>query len=265
MKFSFSNQEKIRQPDIFVAVAVTAFKLLRTFGHLIKNLHINFLLFENSVLHEMIVKYLTEYCSECLNQFSVDMCPNKCLFKFIQRPMTNLKTLHVEKCFIGNELAFNTIFPILETLKLGTNRYTNPSAIRVHFPTVKNLYFSDDNAFGSKKCQENDIDELLKLNPQLEKVLLILQNNYNSNFVQRLNKYCPVEIYPFDCYWFGTYVTYEKSTYCFNAKVIELIEGSDEYINTLEELGFKLYYKKYLQRDKDEIFFSRRRNLQIKL
>lgn len=64
VSLNFRMEEDIfsSPPGIFVTDRLSAFKLLRNFGHLIKNLYANFLLF--NVRAQKIEHYLDEYCSE---------------------------------------------------------------------------------------------------------------------------------------------------------------------------------------------------------
>lgn len=183
-----------------------ALKLLRNFGHLITNLHLDYKLFYLNIhtwngppivhpLCKEIEHYLEEYCSESLRQISFQSNVNinhHEVLKDVQKSFKNVKIVHTQLCRFGDVLPFNKVFPNLNTLKLGSNQYENRSAIRVHFPSVENLWFFDKIfLIGGAKFKEEDIEEMLKLNSQFKSSLLYLKDVYNSNFIARLKEYCP--------------------------------------------------------------------------
>lgn len=174
-----------------------AFKILRNFGHLIPNLHVQFYLFyavEKNVgpmTMKTFENYLEQYCAESLVELSFE---HSCytLFEGIEKQFTCLKTLHANICTFGEKLPFNKLFPNLQNLELGWNCYRNTTAIRVHFPVLKNLWFYDHMYFNSDlKFQKEDIEELLKLNPQLEKSTIIFLEKHSPDFIRHINKHYP--------------------------------------------------------------------------
>lgn len=187
-----------------------ALKLIRNFGHLLTNLHIEYRLFYVNcfgynfnynyphciALCKEIELYLEEYCSESLRQISIQgskYSDRHRTLENIKKPFNNVETVYVEKCrFNSEKLPINEVFPSVRTLKLGCNTYDNPSVIRAHFPSVQHLWFHDKNFLsGYGTFQEEDIEEMLKLNPQLKTSLLYLVDNYSRNFTTRLKEYFP--------------------------------------------------------------------------
>lgn len=187
---SCSTEIKIRCPDIFVIDRVVALKLLRNFGHLMKDLHISMLLFYYPELCRLVESYLFEYCTESVNRLTVT--DNFISFENIQKPLKNVKTLHMEEITFRRELPFNKNFPNLQSLKLGRNTYWNPSSIRVHFPMLTHLAFYDRMMHSTcSRFQEEDIELLLKMNPQLEKLELVLDHKYSAELIQRMHENLP--------------------------------------------------------------------------
>ena len=82
-------------PKIFMDEPILLFKLLRNFGHLIRNLKIEFSLFDTEC-GIAIQSYLEEYCSDSLQRFSFE--PNELIkhFENLQRPFKNLLALKID-------------------------------------------------------------------------------------------------------------------------------------------------------------------------
>lgn len=70
-------------------------KLLRNFGHLVKNLGIDFLDMDSRIRDE-IEKYLSIYCSGSLERFFFVCRDWSVCFENIQKPLKMLKALHIE-------------------------------------------------------------------------------------------------------------------------------------------------------------------------
>lgn len=252
------------EPDICVPHQVIAFKFLRNFGHLITNLHLDYNLFFNLKKYpnqyeacKFIEHYLAEYCFESLRKISLQGSSNTgsyIIFKDIERPFINVENVHMEECTFGKELPFNKLFPNLKTLKLGSNIYRETSAIRVQFNSLQNLWFHDKIYQCFEKFDEEDIVEMYKLNPQLEKSMLSLWFAYSPNFIVRLQEYCPnLQLLPYCTY------DYHCSFFSFNAFHFKHyfdgritftdimascpIKISNKYKNALEKL-FDFYVRK---------------------
>lgn len=206
-RFCEEIPKPVSEPAICVSQPVMALKLLRNFGHLITNLHIDYSLFYLKNIHTLenphyvfplckeIEHYLEEYCSESLREISFQSSCNTfnhIMLEEIQKPFNNVKMVHTQCCKFRDVFPFNKVFPNLHTLKLGMNHYTKRSAIRVHFSSVENLWFFDG-AFRNPFMTFNEkvIEDMLKLNPQLKNALLYLIHDYNSNLIARVKKYCP--------------------------------------------------------------------------
>lgn len=278
-RFCEEVPQPVSEPVICVSHPVMPLKLLRNFGHLITNLHIDYSLFylrniytlENPhyvypyvfPLCKEIDHYLEEYCSESLREISFQ---SSCLtfthimLEEVQKPFNNVKMVHTQCCRFRDVLPFNKVFPNLHTLKLGMNQYIKSSAIRVHFPSVENLWFFD-RAFQnpSKILNEEDIEDMLKLNPQLKNALFYLRHDYNSNFIARLREYCPnLQFlqngrYPFNHSFFSFIAFYNKRHLKDGRKTFtgltesNPIKISDKYKNTLQEL-FELNMRNHFAR-----------------
>lgn len=208
--------------------------------------------------------YLSEYCSESLREISLQghFCTNlhMNIFEDVHKPFVNVTTVHTEECRFGQELPFNIVFPNVQTLKLGFNAWENLLAIRMQFNSVKHLWFFDRTSLNSFiKLKEEDIEEVFKLNPQIQSSVLILRFKYSSNFIARLQKYCPnvqvshytgefayYSFFSFSAFYFK-FASFSK---CFHRETFTHVPKlfkfkiSDKYANSLQKLG-EFYSKMY--------------------
>lgn len=166
-----------------------AVKFLRIFGHLIVKLFIDFSIISFPRHYEWLVQYLCEYGSNSINELWLQRIPNSVSFPAhfdLARPFMNVRILEMSECVIKNEFQFGVMFPNLHTLRLDENAYRNTSVIRTHFPSVKHLSFDGRILYSLKRFESDDIAELLRLNPQLEKLELKLHARFSdeSNIIQ---------------------------------------------------------------------------------
>lgn len=168
---------------LFVHNSVTALKFLRNFGHLLWNMQLNCKVLSPK-LNVEFTHYLFKYCSKSLQSFSMYHNSSEFLFPDNNNNVfTNLFKLKMEKCTFGRELNLNKMFPNVSILHLGPNRYEYPEAIRVNLPSVKELIIQP-NTF-----EEEDIKEVLKMNPQLER--LTICPIYYIELIRWINEWLP--------------------------------------------------------------------------
>lgn len=173
-KNSYPHRNRITNPSVTL-------KLLRNFGHLISDLQINFALF-NVKICKRIENYLAEYCSKSLSFLSLRCNPFIELFEDIETPFTNVYSLEMESCcFLKSKIQFDEMFPRLRFLQLDSNRYETRSVVNTAIPFLRSLAILRD-------LNEHDILESLKLNKQIEKLLLI---KYTPNLIRSLNDCLP--------------------------------------------------------------------------
>lgn len=257
-RFCEVQPQPVEEPNICVTHPVTALKTLRNFGHLITNLHLEYMLFflpkkmpyNHTKFCKFIEHYLSEYCSKSLQQISLqgNLCTSiHTILEDIHKPFYGVKAVHIEKCAFGEVLPFNTVFPNLQSLKLGFNAWNCPSAIRNKFNSLENLWF-EDRIFlvGQAKFEEKDIEDFFRLNPQLQNAVLNLWINTNSNFTARLQKYCSnLQIRHCSQYqrsYFSFDAFFNKEGYGNRKTFTEIPESSPikislKYKNSLEKLG----------------------------
>lgn len=164
-------------------------KFLRIFGHLIVNISIDFTMFRYREHQRTLVQYLIEYGSNSFIDLTLGLIAHPFPEYFDpERPFTSVRILQFELCdFRRNSLSsINTIFPKIHTLKLGQNTYKLSSAVKVHFPSVKHLSFDGQIIPRNLEFESNDVEELLRLNPHIEKLELQLPDRLyaDSNVIQ---------------------------------------------------------------------------------
>lgn len=188
--YRVSPGERCVWPDILIVRRVLSLKFLRNFGHLISNLHVQFLTYHldgvnvfanyNYKLIIIFLEYLCEYGSKSIIRLSLEQTHIPLLMN-IKVPLTSVKVLRIQRCRMEGLYLINTLFPNLHTLNLGENYYVPNSTIQCHFPTVKCLAFNDDwYRFYTKAFERDDIEQLLRLNPQLEELKLTINHSFNS-------------------------------------------------------------------------------------
>lgn len=141
-------EQPILEPDICVTCPLIALKILRNFGHLITNLHLDYNLFffpdaqRNPKFFKFIECYLAEYCSESLQQISLQgglLTYHRKIFEHIQKPFINVNMVQTEQCSFGEELPYQKVFPNLKTLKHERNNVENVSVIPFKLTSLENL------------------------------------------------------------------------------------------------------------------------------
>lgn len=89
-------------PQIFITKPVLVFKLLRNFGHMIRNLGINFRKLNAKICTEM-ENYLAKYCAESLQRLSHDCNRTKIPFYNLPNPLKNVIALTIETTSINKQ------------------------------------------------------------------------------------------------------------------------------------------------------------------
>lgn len=83
-----------KNPEIFIKEPKLVFKILRNFGHMIRNLAIDFS-FINVKCCAEIENYLSEYCSESLQRLSLTCNISRIPFEYLQKPFQNVTAVKV--------------------------------------------------------------------------------------------------------------------------------------------------------------------------
>lgn len=139
----------VQYPRIFIKSPLALFKLLRNFGHLIRNLGVD--LRELSAnIYTAIEIYLVEYCSNSLERFAFKIY-NYHIFEHLQKPFDKLIVLAVQaKLELGQRNSFQFIneinLPNLQSLCLSAYRINQQDRIHhknVEYLTVSSVHIID--------------------------------------------------------------------------------------------------------------------------
>lgn len=168
--------------NIIVQKPLMALKLLRNFGHLIWDLQLSLRFFRSEIV-AAITHYLSQYCSKSL--YSLSLCGNstKIPFECIENVFINLEILRVDLCKFELDLMFGKIFPNLRVLNLGANRYESPQTMIDNLPSLSHLTMQVN------KFEENDIEAMIKRNPQLERLEIFPV--YSLQLIKSINECLP--------------------------------------------------------------------------
>lgn len=109
----------------------------------------------------------------------------KCLFEDIKNPFLNVTDLTISFCILGPKL-FGKLFPNVQSLTLGGNLYKSFSVTQEHLPNLKTLKIRP---YFSRKDHEGDGMEMIKLNPQLETLFLLIEEKCGTKYLQSISKY----------------------------------------------------------------------------
>lgn len=156
-------------------------------------------MFKRKEYYKTAVQYLAEYGSNSFIELSLQ---NSQMFPFPEHfseiPFKSVRILQIELFYFDRDIPINRLFPNVQTLKLGQNNYEYTSTIRMHVPSVKHLFFDSLIYPNDLKFGTDDVLELLKMNPQLEKLdlqLICLNNTtsspWDSKIIQKLKDILP--------------------------------------------------------------------------
>ncbi|XP_055307736.1 uncharacterized protein LOC129572435 [Sitodiplosis mosellana] len=171
------------QPDVDVDDRGKALKLLRNFGHLVSHLFFSTYKgrYEPVEFVFLIENYLAEYCSKTLKHLELTH-PPMILFKEIRNPFINIENidLHGYQAPIC-EFPFSSVFPNLNLLQIWFSCFSEEFT-PICIPQMKKLSLfggrihqrSELNVNRATNFEENEIKEMLRLNPQLEELKLNL-------------------------------------------------------------------------------------------
>lgn len=135
-------------PQIGISNPILAFKLLRNFGHMIRNLGIDFTVFNAKICAE-IENYLVEYCCDSLQRLSL-VCGSldnlmKIPFDDLKKPLKNVTTVKIQTIHNTklNHIRFinqNNLPNVKHILIYHDATYLDDSEQKIHYETVE--YFT---------------------------------------------------------------------------------------------------------------------------
>ncbi|XP_055320233.1 uncharacterized protein LOC129577369 isoform X1 [Sitodiplosis mosellana] len=195
------------EQDICLWNPVWTLKFLRNFGHVTSHIVLRLVHRIGAYGYEYnkttaalvfhIESYVEKYCSKSIRRLGLDS-PPKFLFKEIQTSFINLENIAFYYYYPLCEVSFSN-FPNLKSIELHlswreSNLICIPNVKIFHIEARKNIQSLGLN------YEENEIKELLKLNPQIEDLKLRIENTqsihglfkYSDIIFQGLNENLPM-------------------------------------------------------------------------
>lgn len=130
-------------PEIFITKPITYFKLLRNFGHMTRNLGINFIILNAKICAE-IENYLSKYCSDSLERFSLICNRTKIPFDNLQKPFKKVVALKIHTILEQHrdhiQYLNETNYPNLQHLLI-YNRGNLKNSEKIHYEYIEHFTF----------------------------------------------------------------------------------------------------------------------------
>lgn len=187
-------------------VPVKALKLLRNFGHVVSYIYLHLDSHYYSQYHSAfqhyrfrpalenhIESYVAKYCSMSLRRFQFNE-PPRLLFEENQNSFINVERIDFSNYSPLCDVPFSKFFPNLKHIQLYIYRTVWDRSILIAIPSMRSLYiyatFISRNR--DSNLEENDINELLKLNPQIEELEINLGDGFKDVIFQNFNVNLPM-------------------------------------------------------------------------
>ncbi|XP_055307320.1 uncharacterized protein LOC129571540 [Sitodiplosis mosellana] len=254
---------RIYRNRIYLWDPVISLKVVRNFGHITSHIAVGCRLPKDgkkTAFVSFLMSSLEKYCSKSLRELT-DRTNNLLFLKEIRNPFINVEKIFCTwVSFSTSEIPFNTLFPNLKSLDVAwisgstsempfctlfpnleslKTSISNKVAVRIASPSMKHLCITTPMFH-----EENIVYELLKLNPQLEKLEIDFKNIFRHIMFSR-----DVNLPKLKDLFLRTYFkTYNVQRYHFdNVTNFHLVVNSDlAYVpftfNKLERFQFTSYY-----------------------
>lgn len=182
--FDFDETDK----GVEVRYAKTAIKMLKKFGHSIRNLKIQNIVrneFHAQIDIKEVYNLIEEHCSETLSELHLEWMKEN-FFANITIPFKNVKSVSLlgEIGGLGNDqLNFQQMFPSLRRLRLNDVRNQNITTLETEFPHLDHLhvYIQKYDQYGY--LAESVTMGLIRNNPHIRSIVLINSGANMLHFV----------------------------------------------------------------------------------
>lgn len=171
---SIQDKEIETEDVLFVNDFDTILKVLKYFGHFIKNLMVT----SNSPLSANEMKNVTSsinlHCADNLVQFQISS-DHLGFFKYMTKPFKNVGTLMIKGGFdslASSTLKFDELFPAIRELSIGYIYITDQSSLVVHLPHLEYLYVEARQLNAPQFLKFVNLKKLLRKNRQISKLEL---------------------------------------------------------------------------------------------
>lgn len=185
----------LRSNEITINSLLLSLRLLRCFGHLIRDLRIQY-----QFMHEpRLDYYISEYCANSLDEIGI-FFPAKEAMGNLTKPFAKCKKVGLIAVHSDNKFTdFNQWFPQMRTLNLLVSHSANLSYLDKHFPNLENMKVGDIVEISRRISHfEPNVSNLLRSNPQFRD--LEFGVSLNGAFLQSISAYLQrVEILTIFC------------------------------------------------------------------
>lgn len=148
------------------------------FGQKIQNLQIKYLAAKTE-------KLITKHCADSVIVLTLCSSIN---FDQINKPFEMVQSLVLDGCVLGkNSSQLNIWFPNIVSLRLRKIQSIHSASLETHFPNINHLTILDQ----TMEIPLNTVVNMLRLNPQLNSLSLVMKCNYNVKFLRAISEYLP--------------------------------------------------------------------------
>lgn len=189
---SFGKSEKIMYFHDGIALTDLKFaaKVLKTFGHKIRNLIISYTTNIDKIQTQKINKYINTFCAESLIELHFKGFVGDPLIEMSNFPTVEVVSFIGDYAQIGSKtVKLNEIFPTIHTLHLSIGKIEHQNCIDLEFPRLEHfstVLTMPDIQFIS--FNESTVEQFLKKNRKIRSVCL---DFVSLSFLEKLNDILP--------------------------------------------------------------------------
>lgn len=170
---------------ICISNLTTCLKFIRSFGHTIDELHINYIGIGRIHCAE-VDRYINEYCAETLEFIEIYRAKPYSMNKLKKR-FSKVTHVEFENCNLGPQVTnFNEWFPQMSSLRFhGVNKVTDSKCIEKQIPSLSYLTIELVTKKENNSCIGLHVAKLLRSNEQIHNLDI---RGWDSNFLQSIRK-----------------------------------------------------------------------------
>lgn len=168
IKLGWRNIDEIRD-------FIDSFRLLRCFGQLISNIHIQLDDAVNSVHGQFaeLFRYVNEYCAQNLKELRIVDVSRTVIIDNISKAFAKLESISFDGPRLGENLTnLNELLPQMRQLILKNNIILNPKCIEAHFPHLEKFEYLKEHDQLVNQFENENFEKFIRSNGQLKHLLL---------------------------------------------------------------------------------------------
>lgn len=154
-------------------------KTLKSFGHLISKLEIEYDLLHNINVTE-ISNFINIYCADSLTDIKINSF-HQDFFDVMTKPFENVQYFTIEgryTDFNSNTLKFVELFPVIRRMHLNSIAFINKSCIIDHeFHHLEHFHVLVQKFNDPRNLMKKDVEQFLRKNTQIRSISLAFVNN----------------------------------------------------------------------------------------